>query len=52
MRKFAWGKREQAWGKREMALYLSGEGMVGEVSGENFLGNLMAIYVLTIIELD
>ena len=28
------------WG----ALYLSGEGMVGEVSGENFLGNLMAIY--------
>ena len=44
MRKFAWGKREMAWGKREMALYLSGEGMVGEVSGENFLGNLMAIY--------
>ena len=39
MRKFAWGKREQAWGKKEMALYLSGEGMVGEVSGVNFLGN-------------
>jgi hypothetical protein len=38
VRKFAWGKREQAWGKREMALYLSGEGMVGEVSGENFQG--------------